>query len=144
MHNDELRARYNELLSEYEQVRKNVTALREKLACLSVTVESTDGMVKVGLGPRGELRSLELDPHAYHRLTPTELAKAILATVEQAGAKLSEQAAKAYAPYLPAGTSYEQLISPEADLSALIPEQPITDETFDDWWAPLRRLAEGR
>lgn len=141
MDNRELMARYDQLLTEYERARKNILAMREKLAALNAAVESKDGMVKVGVGSRGELRSLEFNPRVYRRLTPTELAETVLETVAQAGAKLSEKAAEIYAPYLPAGTSYEDLLKPDANLSAFVPAQPVTNETFDEWWAQFKGLA---
>jgi DNA-binding protein YbaB len=137
--NQELFARYDYLLREYERTRKGLLALREKLSTLTAKTESKDGLVRATVGPRGELQELELDPRAYRRLTPTELASSIVDTVAQARRALSEQAAQAYAPLLPAGTSYEHLLSGEADVSAFVPHQPVTDATFDQWWETWRR-----
>jgi DNA-binding protein YbaB len=135
--NAELLARYDYLLREYERTRRNMLALREKLAGLHASAESKDGMVTVRVGPRGEVKSLELHPRVYRRLTPTELAESIVDTIRQAGQALSDQAAQAYGPYLPEGVSYQQLTQGEG-LSALIPEEPLTDATFDQWWEKWR------
>jgi DNA-binding protein YbaB len=136
--NQDLHARYDYLVREYERTRRGLQALRERLSALRATAESKDGMVTVTVGPRGEVEAVELNPRAYRRLTPAELAASILDTIRQAGRSLSDQAAEAYGPYLPAGTSYPDLLTGEVDLSAFVPEQPVTDATFDQWWERWR------
>src|SRR5690348_5693036 len=134
MGNRELMARYDELVTAYERTRKQLGELREKMQGLSGAATSPDGLVSATVGPRGELTALTLSPRTYRHLGTEELAETILATVRRAGANLTEQAGELYAPFLPKDVSYAQLRSGEADPASFAPREPLTADTFQEWW----------
>src|SRR2546427_10502341 len=122
MDNRELWARYDQLLTEYERTQKRLVGVRERLQALRVKAESKDGLVKVTVGPRGNLVGLELDAKATRRLSATELAETILETAKRANGKLSEQAREVYGSFLPDNVGYEQMLDGDVDLAAFMPD----------------------
>ncbi|MCC5578080.1 YbaB/EbfC family nucleoid-associated protein [Microtetraspora sp. AC03309] len=48
-----------------------------RLGELTVTSHSEDGMVTVTVGPRGQVRNIELDPRVYRKSSPSELSHSI-------------------------------------------------------------------
>ncbi len=144
MGNRELWARYDELVTAYERTRKQLGELREKLDGLRGEAQSPDGLVSATVGARGELTRLTLSPRTYRHLGPDELAETIVAAVRQAGANLAEQAGELYAPFLPKDVSYAQVRAGEADPAAFRPREPLTADTFTDWWGQLGVAGGGR
>jgi DNA-binding protein YbaB len=135
VNNRELWARYDQLLTTFERTRRQLGEVQEKAATLSGSATSKDGMVTATVGPRGTLTALTFHARALRRLSPTELAEAVVATVQQATDDVQAKAAQLYQPFLPKRADYAELLRGEVDLSAYVPERPITHENFDEWWA---------
>jgi DNA-binding protein YbaB len=133
--NAALRARLDELLGEYDRVRKNLATAQSRMKTMTGTAETSDHTVKVTVDFRGNLTGLELAPRAYSRYSPTLLAEQILRLVKEASARVTGEMADVMAPFLPKGVSYADLMSGAADPSALTFEKPLTDDTFDEWRA---------
>jgi DNA-binding protein YbaB len=129
-----MRARMQELLGEYDKVRANLAAMRARLREAEASARSKDGGIELTVGPQGALRSLTIDPRAYRKLSPTELAGEILRLSEAATAEVRKQLRDVMAPFLPAGVSYEQVADGSVDPGQWAPERPLTAETFDQWW----------
>src|SRR4051795_10792810 len=77
-------AHIDELLAEYRQKRADLKKLQETMASAEATVTAADDMVTVRVGPQGRLLGLEFNPRVYRRLSPSELAEAVLAAVQEA------------------------------------------------------------
>jgi DNA-binding protein YbaB len=124
-----------ELLGEYERLKSNMSAARERMRAMSGSASTTDGSIKVGVDSNARLIRLEIDPKAYRRFSPSQLAEEIQRLYREATKDVMRRVGDVMAPYLPAGVSYDQLVTGEADVSAWSPDKPLTDETFDAWRA---------
>ena len=100
--NHALRARFDDVVSQYQRLRLGMDDIQERLAAMAVTAESPDGLVRATVGPRGQLIDLKLDRGIYRRDDPDQLARTILRTVEQAVAKTTDQVQEILGEYLPA------------------------------------------
>jgi DNA-binding protein YbaB len=103
--NHALRARFDDVVSQYQRLRHGLDDIQERLSRLAVTAESADGTVRATVGARGQLIDLRLDREIYRRGDPDELARTILRTVEQAVAKTTGQVQEMVGEYLPAGSA---------------------------------------
>jgi YbaB/EbfC DNA-binding family len=136
--NAALRARLEELLGDYEQLRRGVAAAREQMRTMHGAAATTDGKIKVIVDSRGGLTELELDPRAYRRFSPSQLAAEIIRLAGTARDQVTGQMAEVMAPFLPAGTSYADLLSGAADPASVTPDTPLTNETYDEWRSRFR------
>jgi DNA-binding protein YbaB len=103
--NHALRARFDDVVSQYQRLRHGLDDIQERLSRMAVTAESADGTVRATVGARGQLIDLRLDREIYRRGDPDELARTILRTVEQAVAKTTGQVQEMVGEYLPAGSA---------------------------------------
>jgi DNA-binding protein YbaB len=130
-----LRARLQDLLGEYEQLSGRLGDAQKRMRALTATARSTDGSVSVEVDSRSRLTRLEIDPRAYRRLSPSQLASEILRLTQEAAAGVTRRAGEVMAPFLPAGASYEQILDGQADTLTFLAERPLTDESFGQWRA---------
>jgi len=136
--NAALRARLEELLGDYDQLRRGVAAAREQMRTMLGAAATTDGTIKVAVDSRGRLTGLELAPRAYRRFSPSQLAAEIIRLAAAARDQVTGEMAEVMAPFLPDGISYADLLSGAADPAAVTPDAPLTDETYDAWRARFR------
>ena len=130
-----LKARFEELLGEYERVRRDAAEAGRRTRELRGTARTTDGSIEVTVTAQGRLAGLALDAKAYRRYSPSQLAEQILALAGKAVDDVTGQMAEVMAPFLPRDVNYADLVSGTADPADLTPEGPLTDETFDAWRA---------
>lgn len=97
----EWQAHIDELLKEYRDKRAQLRELQERLAGAEATSTAADEMVRVTVGPQGQLKQLEFDPRVYRRLSPTELADAIMEAAGRAADQVREQVQDAMQPLEP-------------------------------------------
>lgn len=142
--NSRLRYQIDQLLGEYERVRDNLSAVQEKLRTTCGESQSKDGSVRVTVGLRGNLQDLRIEPRAYRRLSPSELAAEILDLVGRATQDAQGQIEDVMAPFLPAGVSYADAMSGRADPASWVPHGPMTPETFEDWLGRIGKSAPER
>jgi DNA-binding protein YbaB len=86
------------------QARDRIAALRRaqgQIADLVVSVTSPDGLARVEVGGRGDLRGLWLDDAAFECL-PARLAELIVQLAREAEAEAKRQAQQILDPLLPA------------------------------------------
>jgi DNA-binding protein YbaB len=131
----EMRARMESLLGEYERLQGKLSAARAEMREITGQAHAADGSVTVRVNAQGVLTGLELDPKAYRRLSPSQLAAEILRLADEARADVTRRMSEIVAPFLPQGVDYAQLVGGETALSAVLPPQPLTNETFDEWRA---------
>jgi DNA-binding protein YbaB len=110
-----MRAEFEALSAEYERARRQVETVRERMPTMKATAESADKLVKATVGPRGNLERLEIDPRAYRRLSPTQLADAIVATAASASRRMHSELEPLLRPFLAAGAPFEKLMTGEAE-----------------------------
>jgi DNA-binding protein YbaB len=102
-----LRAYAQEMTAQFTTLRDGIAGLQQELRDLTVVEKSTDGLVTVTVGARGQLVDLALDPRVYRRPDSTALARSITQTVqkaaEAAAVRVSEISEK-HAPGVDAGS----------------------------------------
>jgi hypothetical protein len=130
-----LRARFEELLGEYERLRRDAAEAGRRTRAARGTAKSTDSSIEVTVDAQGKLAGLTLDAKAYRRFSPSQLADQIMTLAGRAVDDVTGQLAEVMAPFLPRGVNYADLVSGAADPADLTPEQPLTDETYDTWRA---------
>lgn len=133
--NEALKARLDQLLDDYDEVRRNLASAQARMRTTTGTAKSPDGTVTVTVDFRGALTGLELTPRAYNRYSPSLLAAEILRLADEARAQVTAEMGEVMAPFLPSGMSYADLMAGRADPSALGVEAPLTNENYDAWRA---------
>ncbi|HEU5156888.1 MAG TPA: YbaB/EbfC family nucleoid-associated protein [Streptosporangiaceae bacterium] len=134
----EWQAHIDELLERYRHKRGQLRDLRRTVDAVSATVTTEDEMIKVTVGPHGRLTGLELNPRVYRRLSPSQLAAAVLAAVGEASSQVDGQVRVALAPLLPDGRDGRVGGADSADgdagldLAAILPERPDDLGAFRD------------
>ncbi|MGV9303783.1 MULTISPECIES: YbaB/EbfC family nucleoid-associated protein [unclassified Nonomuraea] len=118
---DEFSATLSELTEEYERQARRIKEAYAELNKVEVSVQSDDEMVTVTVGPRGQVRRIELNPRVYRRLSPTELANAITEQITRATAAVADRSRELVGPLLPEGLPYEEIFGEGADLDSLLP-----------------------
>ncbi|MEU8296803.1 YbaB/EbfC family nucleoid-associated protein [Micromonospora sp. NPDC048909] len=117
--NQRLRARFDEVYGQYQQLRSGLDELRGRLAELRVTERSADGRVSATVGPRGELIAVELHPAVYGDRDAVALSRTITETVRRANAAVATATQDLLAGYLPAGSGSMEFLR-TGDFNALL------------------------
>ena len=120
----EWQAHIDEMLSQYRRLRDNVGRMQRELAELTATVESSDGAVRVTVGPRGELVKLEINPRAQRALDSVTLAEVIVATTRKAGAEVATRMRELVEPNLPDSARLAGM-GADVDFTKIFPEDPM-------------------
>ncbi|MGH3387964.1 MAG: YbaB/EbfC family nucleoid-associated protein [Actinomadura sp.] len=120
---EDLQAHLDELMEQYQTKRTQLQELQRQMGSAGATVSAADGMVTVTVGAQGRLTGLEFNPRVYRKLSPSELAECVLATVQEAGAQVGDQIRTALEPLMPDEASYGDL-GGGVDISKVLPERP--------------------
>ncbi len=99
--NHALRARFDDVYGQYQRLRSGMDDLQQRLSTMQVSAESPDGLVRVTVGPRGQLVDLRLDRRVYREMDAEQLARTIVSTTQDAVAKTTAQVEELMAGYLP-------------------------------------------
>lgn len=100
----------DQLVQQAEQRAQQFGSVRDQLAEVSNTDESTDGTVRVTVASTGALTDLSLDDSAGKR-RPAELAREILRCAQRAQAGIAERAQEIVTATVPeGGTTAEHLV----------------------------------
>jgi DNA-binding protein YbaB len=125
-------------------VQRKSAALQENFAAASATTSTSDGGVRVTVGPSGALEDLHLGPSST-RYPPAELAALIMRTAAQARWEAAHKVAAAFAS-IAEGTEamamLERFLPPPPDP---VPDVPLdglaADEAHEEEPQPPRRPA---
>ncbi len=99
--NHALRARFDDVYGQYQRLRSGMDDLQQRLSTMQVSAESPDGLVRVTVGPRGQLVDLRLDRRVYREMDAEQLARTIVSITQDAVAKTTTQVEELMAGYLP-------------------------------------------
>ncbi|MEV0325556.1 YbaB/EbfC family nucleoid-associated protein [Micromonospora echinospora] len=102
--NRALRARFDEVHGQYQQLRSGLDELQARLAELRVTERSDDGQVTATVDARGQLIAVELHPSVYQVRDAQALSRKITSTVRKATAAATATTQGLVADYLPANS----------------------------------------
>ncbi|XVV12754.1 YbaB/EbfC family nucleoid-associated protein [Actinoplanes sp. CA-131856] len=117
--NRDLRNRLEEIHGRYARLRSDLDALQHRLESLRVTAASPDGLVRVTVGPRGELVDLRLTRRTTRNMDSEYVSRTIVATVHSAAEKARHQVKSLMADYLPAGSGSLRYLD-DNDLGSLL------------------------
>ncbi|WDZ86973.1 YbaB/EbfC family nucleoid-associated protein [Micromonospora cathayae] len=117
--NRALRARFDEVYGQYQQLRSGLDELQTRLAELRVTERSDDGQVTATVGARGQLISVELQPSVYQNRDAQALSRKITKTVQKATEAAMAATQKLVAGYLPANSGSMDFVR-TGDFGALL------------------------
>ncbi|NIH84492.1 YbaB/EbfC family nucleoid-associated protein [Amycolatopsis granulosa] len=79
------------MLEELQKVTENIPKTHQRMLAITGVAWSPDRMVKVVVGPRGQLVDLEIDPRVFRKPDAPGLQAAILAASAEAVAQVSAQ-----------------------------------------------------
>jgi DNA-binding protein YbaB len=103
-----------------------IRKMQQEVRDVTATARTRDGLVRIEVGARGELRDLHLDARVYDRLNPTQLAHAIMRLAREATTEATGRAREMTAAFLPEDMA-ARFRDGEEDLTALLPEPPSVD-----------------
>jgi len=133
--NAALKARLDQLMDDYDRVRRNLGEARARMQEMRGTARSSDGTVTVTVDFRGTLTALEISPRAYSRFSPSLLAEEIMRLTAQARGDVTGEMGEVMAPFLPQGLDYAALMDGTADMGQLSTPAPVGEEGYDSWRA---------
>ncbi|WP_433441052.1 YbaB/EbfC family nucleoid-associated protein [Nonomuraea sp. CA-141351] len=116
-----------QLVQEVNQQTEQLKMMQEKVRELSATARSKDGMVTVTVGPRGEVRTIELDPRVYRRLSPSELSASIVDQIGRATRQVSGDMKELMEPFGVPDLPFEDLFGEGTSFESFLP-RPGTPE----------------
>ncbi len=96
-----MRARADELMSQWERMRSGVGELQQKLKKVSAAVTSDDGLVTATVGPRGQVIKVEFDPRIYRHPNSKQLSATVTETIRKATAKAMAEVEELCRPLVP-------------------------------------------
>ncbi|MDA0632355.1 YbaB/EbfC family nucleoid-associated protein [Nonomuraea sp. MCN248] len=121
---EEFRLTVEALAKEYNQRTAGLRKAYGQLSELTATAESRDGMVRVTVGARGQVMSIKLDPRVYRKLSPSELAQAILHQIGAAGRQVTDRTKELMKPFMPDDLPLDDLFGEGAGFESFLP-QPL-------------------
>ena len=126
--NRELRDRLAEVHERYARLRSDLDDLQRRLEAVRITVVSTDGLVRVTVGPRGELIDLRLIRRATRNMDNEYVSRTIVSTVHTASRQAAERVQALMGDYLPADSGALRYLR-DHDFGSLLGR---SDEIVDD------------
>ncbi|WP_406075169.1 YbaB/EbfC family nucleoid-associated protein [Micromonospora sp. NBC_01638] len=102
--NRELRARFDEVYGQYQQLRSGLDTLQARLAELRVTRRSADGQVTATVGAQGQLIEVELAPAVYRDRDVGALSRKITETIRAAATAATDATRDLVAESMPTGS----------------------------------------
>lgn len=127
--NDLLRVELDGLLESFAQQRERLGEVQSRLMSTTVTGRSADSMVTVDSNVAGIPVDVRLDPAAFKRSTPDNLARSVLEAVQAAAQQANEATQQATAPF-------QAMAAEVPDLHDLIPGAPSVKDLFANLSAP--------
>ncbi len=133
------RTQVDELLADYRRSREQLASVHHRLATVTESATSADGLVTATVGPGGVLTDLVIAENAY-RLRPTDLAALIVATTSAAATRAAKVAGDVLAPVLPSDADPVALLRGTADLTPadLMPPAPVEESYENQTWLEKR------
>ncbi|MEV1173000.1 YbaB/EbfC family nucleoid-associated protein [Nonomuraea sp. NPDC049784] len=110
-----------QLVQEVNRQTEQLKKMQEKVRELSATARSKDGMVTVTVGPRGEVRTIELDPRVYRKLSPSELSASIVDQIGRATRQVSGDMKELMEPFGVPDLPFEDLFGEGTSFESFLP-----------------------
>ncbi|MEV7189621.1 YbaB/EbfC family nucleoid-associated protein [Kitasatospora sp. NPDC093102] len=110
---------------------KHMEESQEKLRQATGKATSPKRQLTVVCGPQGELKELTFHDTSYREMSKVELSKLIVDTVAKARTDVGAKVKEIVAPALPGRLDFDKLQRGEFDITDLIPDGVVPDETLD-------------
>lgn len=94
-------AAHPDMFIDYQRMADEFRTIQQRMAELTATAESDDGLITATVGGAGELLELELDPRIYRVADSAALAAAITGTVRRAAESAKQQGFDLVRSFLP-------------------------------------------
>ncbi|MFF0150550.1 YbaB/EbfC family nucleoid-associated protein [Micromonospora sp. NPDC005203] len=117
--NRELRARFDDVYGQYQQLRSGLDDLRTRLAELRVTRRSADGQVTATVGAQGQLIEVEVTSAVYGDRDAAALGRKITETIRTAATAAADATRDLVAEVVPAGSGSADFLR-TGDYAALL------------------------
>lgn len=117
--NRELRARFDDVYGQYQQLRSGLDTLQTRLAALRVTRRSADGQVTATVGAQGQLIEVELTPAIYRDRDADVLGRKVTETIRAAATAAADATRDLVAESMPAGSGATDFLK-NGDYSTLL------------------------
>jgi DNA-binding protein YbaB len=135
------------LLEQFERQTAQLRDAQQAASETSATVVSKDGLVRATIDATGTLAKLEIQPNAFERTNPAQLANTVLHLVRQGSLQVKQQVADLMAPITEGLPDLSDLIEGAPSLQGLMPaipdflaeEEPVQSKSDDDFEDPLLR-----
>ncbi|UQS24716.1 YbaB/EbfC family nucleoid-associated protein [Amycolatopsis thermalba] len=98
----------------YRRLRDDLLEIRARIADVTATADSPDGLISATVAGRGELTELHLDPRLFRSPDSKALAASILDTIRDAVDDSREQITEITREYLPPGAPGRNVPRPPA------------------------------
>ncbi|WP_410647340.1 YbaB/EbfC family nucleoid-associated protein [Amycolatopsis sp. cmx-4-54] len=112
------------LLEQFERQTAQLRDAQEAASQTSATVVSQDGLVRATIDATGTLAKLEIQPNAFERTNPAQLANTVLTLVRQGSLQVKQQVAELMAPITEGLPDLSDLIEGAPSLQGLMPAIP--------------------
>ncbi|MEU3273985.1 YbaB/EbfC family nucleoid-associated protein [Saccharomonospora sp. NPDC006951] len=83
-HEEKVDPIFQQLLDQLQQTMNNVPEIQRKMTEVTGTAWSDDRMIKIVVGPRGQLVDLDIDPRIFRKPDAAAMRSQILATTQKA------------------------------------------------------------
>ncbi|WP_433267040.1 YbaB/EbfC family nucleoid-associated protein [Micromonospora vinacea] len=117
--NRELRARFDDVYGQYQQLRSGLDTLQTRLAALRVTRRSADGQVTATVGAQGQLIEVELTSAVYRDRDAGALGRKVTETIRAAATAAADATRDLVAESMPAGSGATDFLK-TGDYGALL------------------------
>ncbi|RZT82766.1 YbaB/EbfC DNA-binding family protein [Micromonospora violae] len=117
--NRELRARFDDVYGQYQQLRSGLDTLQTRLTALRVTRRSADGQVIATVGAQGQVIEVELTSAIYRERDAGALGRKITETIRAASTAAAEATRDLVAESMPAGSGTMDFLK-TGDYAALL------------------------
>ncbi|MGV9211404.1 YbaB/EbfC family nucleoid-associated protein [Micromonospora sp. RB23] len=117
--NRELRARFDDVYGQYQQLRSGLDNLAARLAELRVTRRSPDGHITATVGAQGQVIEVVLAPAVYRVRDAEALGRKITETIQAAVAAATQATQALVAETMPAGAGSADFLR-TGDFGALL------------------------
>lgn len=130
------------LLEQFERQTAQLRDAQDAASQLAATVVSQDGLVRATIDSTGTLSKLEIQPNAFERTTPAQLANTVLTLVRQGSLQVKQQVAELMAPITEGLPDLSDLIEGAPSLHGLMPAIPDFLAEEEEPSAPVKSDAD--
>ncbi|GAA1422774.1 YbaB/EbfC family nucleoid-associated protein [Catellatospora coxensis] len=112
-----------QIAADFARHRAAVVESTRRMAEITATVTSSQGLVTVTVGNQGELTTLTFNSQDYRKMPPAELAQVVLDTITRARESALQQVMGLIPTTTVAGVSLQDMMQGRVDWDQVLPEE---------------------